>query len=61
MLAAQHIPVDQLGASDDGGFSPFSVDLKPKHGWPDFARDIAFQKITAREQGAKLAAQQLGV
>ncbi len=61
MLAAQHIPVDQLGATDDCGFSPFSVDLEPKHGSPDFARDIAFQKITAREQGGKLAAEQLGV
>jgi len=50
-----------LGATDDCGFSPFSVDLEPKHGSPDFARDIAFQKITAREQGGKLAAEQLGV
>ncbi|KAJ7742843.1 hypothetical protein B0H16DRAFT_1562531 [Mycena metata] len=37
--------VDQLGATDDCGFSPFSIDAKPKHGSPDFARDIAFQKI----------------
>ena len=61
VAAAKHIPVDQLGATDDCGFSPFSIDLKPKHGSPDFARDIAFQKITAREQGAKLAAEQLGL
>lgn len=61
VLAAQFIPVDQLGATDDCGFSPFSIDEKPKHGSPDFARDIAFQKITAREQGAKLAAERLGV
>ncbi len=61
VAAARHIPTDQLGATDDCGFSPFSVDLKPKHGSPDFARDIAFQKITARVQGAALATEQLGV
>ena len=54
VTAARYIPIDQLGATDDCGFSPFSIDEKPKHGSPDFARDIAFQKITAREKGAKL-------
>ncbi len=61
VTAAKYIPLDQLGATDDCGFSPFSIDVKPKHGSPDFARDIAFQKITAREQGAKLASEKLGV
>ena len=61
VAAARYIPVDQLGATDDCGFSPFSIDEKPRHGSPDFARDIAFQKITAREAGARLAAEQLGV
>lgn len=61
VAAARYIPVDQLGATDDCGFSPFSIDEKPRHGTPDFARDIAFQKISAREAGAMLAAQQLGV
>jgi methionine synthase II (cobalamin-independent) len=61
VIAAKYIPTDQLGATDDCGFSPFSIDLKPKHGSPDFARDIAFQKIRAREQGAKLASEQLGI
>ena len=61
VAAARYIPVDQLGATDDCGFSPFSLDEKPRHGSPDFARDIAFQKITAREAGARLAAEQLGV
>ncbi len=61
VTAARYIPTDQLGATDDCGFSPFSIDVKPKHGSPDFARDIAFQKIAAREQGAKLASEQLGV
>jgi len=60
--ASKFIPVDQLGATDDCGFSPFSVDAKPKHGGgPDFARDIAFQKIAARVKGAKLASEKLGL
>src|SRR5258706_1809044 len=37
--AAEYIPKDQLAATDDCGFSPFSIDVKPKHGSPDFARD----------------------
>ena len=40
-------PVERLGATDDCGFSPFSRDVKPKHGSPDFARDVAMQKISA--------------
>lgn len=59
LAAAKHIPKDQLGATDDCGFSPFSIDVKPKHGSPDFARDIAFQKIAARVKGVKLANQEL--
>ncbi len=61
LTAAKHIPVDRLGATDDCGFSPFSRDVKPKHGSPDFARDIAMQKIAARLAGAELARQELGV
>jgi methionine synthase II (cobalamin-independent) len=61
LLAAKYIPVDRLGATDDCGFSPFSRDVKPKHGSPDFARDIAIQKIAARLAGAELARQELGV
>ena len=56
MLAAKHIPVERLGATDDCGFSPFSRDVKPKHGSPDFARDIAMQKIAARLEGAAAGA-----
>lgn len=41
------------------GFSPFSIDVKPKHGSPDFARDIAFQKIANRIKGAKMAGEKL--
>ena len=59
--AAKFIPKDQLGSTDDCGFSPFSIDEKPNHGSPDYARDVAFQKITARIQGTKMAAELLGI
>jgi methionine synthase II (cobalamin-independent) len=61
VLAAKYIPKERLGATDDCGFSPFSIDVKPKHGSPDVARDIAFQKITARVEGTRMASEQLGV
>jgi methionine synthase II (cobalamin-independent) len=59
VLAAKYIPVERLGATDDCGFSPFSRDVKPKHGSPDFARDVAMQKIAARLEGARLASEVL--
>ncbi|PZS21177.1 MAG: hypothetical protein DLM54_04680 [Acidimicrobiales bacterium] len=59
--AANFIPRERLGATDDCGFSPFSVDVKPKHGSPDLARDVAFEKITNRVQGVAMASEQLGV
>jgi methionine synthase II (cobalamin-independent) len=61
IAAAKYIPKDQLGSTDDCGFSPFSIDVKPNHGSPDFARDVAFQKITSRVQGTKMAAEVLGI
>ena len=61
IAAAKYIPKERLGSTDDCGFSPFSVDVKPNHGSPDFARDIAFQKITNRVNGTKMAAEKLGV
>ena len=61
LAAAAHIPVARLGATDDCGFSPFSRDVKPAHGSPDFARDVAMQKISARLEGARMASEQLGV
>jgi methionine synthase II (cobalamin-independent) len=61
LLAAKYIPVDRLGSTDDCGFSPFSIDVKPKHGSPDFARDVAFQKIESRIKGTKMASDELGV
>ncbi len=60
-LAAKYIPKDQLGSTDDCGFSPFSIDVKPLHGSPDYARDVAFQKIKSRIEGTKLASEKLGV
>ena len=59
VTAAKYIPVERLGATDDCGFSPFSRDVKPKHGSPDFARDIAMRKIAARLEGARLAREAL--
>ena len=61
VTAAKYIPKERLGSTDDCGFSPFSVDVKPNHGSPDFARDIAFQKITNRVNGTRMAAEKLGV
>jgi methionine synthase II (cobalamin-independent) len=51
--AAEFIPLDQLGTTDDCGFSPFGDDTST-------ARDTAFAKITARVEGTALAARQLG-
>jgi hypothetical protein len=33
--AADFIPKERLGTTDDCGFSPFSIDEKPNHGSPD--------------------------
>ena len=51
--AAQYIPVSQLGATDDCGFSPFSDDTST-------TREIAFAKIRARVAGTELAGKALG-
>jgi methionine synthase II (cobalamin-independent) len=59
--AADFIPKERLGSTDDCGFSPFSIDEKPNHGSPDYAREIAFQKIANRVQGTRMAAERLGV
>jgi methionine synthase II (cobalamin-independent) len=61
LLAAKYIPPERLGATDDCGFSPFSRDVKPKHGSPDFARDVAMEKIAARLEGARMASEELGM
>jgi methionine synthase II (cobalamin-independent) len=61
VLASKHIPKERLGATDDCGFSPFSIDVKPKHGSPDVARDIAFEKIRSRVEGTRMASDKLGL
>jgi 5-methyltetrahydropteroyltriglutamate--homocysteine methyltransferase len=50
--AAEHIPIEQLGTTDDCGFSPFADDTST-------ARDTAFAKIEARVKGTQLAAHDL--
>jgi methionine synthase II (cobalamin-independent) len=59
--ASNFIPKERIGATDDCGFSPFSIDEKPNHGSPDYARDVAFEKITHRVEGATMAAEKLDV
>ena len=54
LQAARHIPVDQLGTTDDCGFAPFCDDVST-------TRDTAFAKIRARVDGTALAARALGV
>lgn len=57
--AARFIPAELLGSTDDCGFSPYLIDDKPRHGSPDFARDVAFAKIAARVRGTALASAEL--
>jgi 5-methyltetrahydropteroyltriglutamate--homocysteine methyltransferase len=54
LQAAEYIPVNQLGTTDDCGFSPFCDDTST-------TRETAFAKIRARVLGTALAAQVLGV
>lgn len=61
VTAAKYIPLHRLGATDDCGFSPFSIDVKPLHGGPDIARDVAFAKIKARVEGARMASEKLRI
>jgi 5-methyltetrahydropteroyltriglutamate--homocysteine methyltransferase len=51
--AAQYIPLEQLGTTDDCGFAPFCDDTST-------TRDTAFAKIRARVEGTALAAEILG-
>jgi 5-methyltetrahydropteroyltriglutamate--homocysteine methyltransferase len=51
--AAFFVPLEQLGTTDDCGFSPFADDTST-------ARDTAFAKIRARVEGTALAAKELG-
>jgi 5-methyltetrahydropteroyltriglutamate--homocysteine methyltransferase len=51
--AAKYIPLEQLGTTDDCGYSPFCDDVST-------TRETAFAKIRARVEGTQLAADILG-
>src|SRR5260221_9801956 len=51
--AAEYIPLEHLGTTDDCGFSPFCDDTST-------SRETAFAKIRARVLGTKLAEKHLG-
>jgi 5-methyltetrahydropteroyltriglutamate--homocysteine methyltransferase len=51
--AAQYIPIEQLGTTDDCGFSPFCDDTTT-------TRETAFAKIRSRVLGTAFASDQLG-
>lgn len=50
-VVGQPVGVDTVGGAH----------VKPKHGSPDVARDIAFQKIKARVDGTRMASEKLGL
>ena len=52
--AADHIPLERLGTTDDCGFSPFGDDTST-------SREVAFAKIRARVEGTAMASEKLGV
>ena len=51
--ASEYIPVEQLGTTDDCGFSPFFDNGAT-------SRDTAFAKIRARVHGTAMAAELIG-
>jgi 5-methyltetrahydropteroyltriglutamate--homocysteine methyltransferase len=52
--AAEFVPLESLGTTDDCGFSPFADDTST-------SREIAFAKIKTRVEGTAMAAEVLGV
>jgi len=52
--AAEYIPLDRLGTTDDCGFAPFADDTSR-------TRETAFDKIRARVAGTALASKVLGL
>lgn len=52
--AAEYLPLDRLGTTDDCGFAPFSDDTSR-------TRETAFAKIRARVAGTALARKVLGL
>jgi len=51
--AAEYIPIEQLGTTDDCGYAPFSADTST-------SRDTAFAKIRSRVLGTQLAEKLIG-
>src|SRR6266850_7529475 len=51
--ASEYIPIEQLGTTDDCGFSPFFDNAS-------LSRDTAFAKIQARVRGTQMAAERIG-
>src|SRR6266699_1231634 len=51
--AADYIPIDQLGTTDDCGFVPFADDTSSR-------RNMAFEKIRVRIVGTRLTSEALG-
>jgi 5-methyltetrahydropteroyltriglutamate--homocysteine methyltransferase len=51
--AAEYIPLQQMGTTDDCGFSPFCDDTST-------TRETAFAKIRSRVEGTRLASEVLG-
>src|SRR5467141_1864426 len=51
--ASEYIPIEQLGTTDDCGFSPFFDNTST-------SRDTAFAKIRARVRGTAMAAEMIG-
>ncbi len=51
--AAEYLPLDRLGTTDDCGYAPFSDDVST-------SRDTAFAKIQARVEGTALASEAIG-
>ena len=54
MEAAEFIPLESLGTTDDCGFSPFADDTST-------SRETAFAKIRARVEGTAMARKKMGV
>jgi 5-methyltetrahydropteroyltriglutamate--homocysteine methyltransferase len=54
LRAAEILPVDRLGTTDDCGFSPFGDDRST-------ARRTAFRKIEARVEGTEMVSEELGL
>ena len=60
LLVAKHVPKERLGSTDDYGFSPFSIDVKPGTACPASRATFALQKIAARVEGTRMASEEPG-